>query len=177
MLERAREILEAGPSAPREMMDALQESRLALERQREMAERRLLKTQNLQKAAEEKERHLEKKGRRLDREAERTVDEAMKELARRADPHLRALRNVPKALLGDFHALEEIVRGSVSKTTLANRRRDFIASLKKGDEVFVPRFDARCKIRKFIREEEKLVVMVGMMPMEVGYDEVAIGEE
>jgi DNA mismatch repair protein MutS2 len=174
VLERARAILEAGPSAGRELMEALQKSRRALEEQRELAERRLRKTRNLQQAAEEKHRHLEKKGQRLDREAETTVDDAMKELRERVEPHLRALQNVPKSLLPHYRELAEILRGSVAGTSLASKRRDFIAGLKKGDEVFVTRFESRCRIRKFLREEEKIVVMVGSLPVEVDYDDVAI---
>ena len=149
-------------------------SRRALEEERQRAEKHLRRSKNLEKAAEERQRHLDKKRNRIDREAEATIDESMKGLAERAEPHLRALQNVPKALLDDYRALADLLRGSVKDTSLAKKRRDRIAELRKGDEVFVPRFEQACKIRKFVREKELIVVMVGALQVEIGYDEIAL---
>ena len=65
------------------------------------------------------------------------------------------------------------LRRAVRESSLGKKRREHIESLKKDDQVYVPRFGAFCRIAKFHRDEERLTVLVGKLPTEIGYDEIS----
>ncbi len=178
VLARARTELKAHEERPEhEMIQKLQESRQKLEATRSESEKHLIRSKNLAKSAEEKQRHLEKKSRRIKTEAEGVIDTVLKELQADLAPYLRQLANVPKTLKPAVQKVEEILAATFQSTTLSERRRQYIAALKKQDEVFVPRFGQKCRIRKIHRTQEKLTVVVGKMTMEINYDDVAIYSE
>lgn len=175
VVERARAALEEGADQEekKEVIDQLLESRRAVEDVRARSEKHLNRSKNLQKAAEEKQRHLEKRERRLSREAEDIVDESLRGLVADVDPLLRELQNVPKALKPAVEKLADRIRHARRETSVGKRRREFIAGLKKQDEIWVPRLGQVCTIRKFNRGEELITVKVGNMTMEIAYDDVS----
>ncbi|MFT7617439.1 MAG: DNA mismatch repair protein MutS2 [Planctomycetota bacterium] len=175
ILDRARKELAANEERPEhEMIQKLQESRQDLEATRKVSEKHLLRSKNLAKSAEEKQRHLEKKSRRINNEAEGVIDVVLKELRVQLAPLLRQLGNVPKPLKATVEKIEEILLDTSKGTSLADRRRQYIATLKKQDEIYVPRLGQKCRIRKFHRTDEKITVMMGSMTMEIAYEDVGI---
>lgn len=177
ILDQARAELKAHGERPEhEMIQMLQESRQELEATRTASEKHLQRSKNLAKSAEEKQRHLEKKSRRINNEAEGVIDTVLKELRAGLAPYLRKLQNVPKALKPTVEKVEEILAATQQGTSLADRRRQFIATLKKQDEVYVPRFAQKCRIRKFHRAEEKLTVLMGKMTVEISYQDVGLSD-
>ncbi len=175
ILEAARAELEAGGSRDEtEFIEKLQESRVALERTRAESERHLQRSKNLARAADERQRHLEKKARRIGGEAENVIDDALRRLLAEVDPELRELGNVSKALKPAYDRLRAKLEGALRGTSLSEKRREYIAGLRKQDEIWVPRFGQKCVIRKFNRGEETITVMMDKIAVEIGYDEVGL---
>lgn len=177
VLDRARKELSAHEDRPEhEMIQKLQESRQELEATRKVSEKHLLRSKNLAKSAEEKQKHLEKKSRRIKNEAEGVIDVVLKELRNELAPLLRQLANVPKPHKSIVEKIEAVLLATFKGTSLSDRRRQYIATLKKQDEVYVPRLGQKCRIRKFHRADEKITVMMGNMTVEIVYDDVGIIE-
>jgi DNA mismatch repair protein MutS2 len=173
IIAQARAILAAALRPDHDIVEKLLESRQALEKTRQESEQHLQKSRNLAKAAEERIRHVEKRELRVEREADEVIDETLKTLAERMTPLLRELASVPNALKPAVQALHGLLRDAVKSSSVGEKRREYIATLKKDDQVFVPRFGQLCRVRKFDRQEEKLTVLVGKMAFEIAYDEVS----
>jgi hypothetical protein len=95
------------------------------------------------------------------------------ELAQAARPHLNALKNVPRALTPDVQALEELVGKKRELKSVAERRREFLTNIRREDQVYVPRFQQLCRVKKLNRAEEKLTVQLGALPVEISFDDVS----
>ena len=173
IVEAARRRVDPTAKAGAELVDRLLESRVALEKTRQESETQLQKSKNLAKAAEERIRHVEKRELRVEREADEVIDETLKGLNAELDQPLRELGNVPKQWKAAVDAVRAALRRAVRDSSLGKKRREHIETLKKDDQVFVPRFGAFCRIAKFHRDEERLTVLVGKLPTEIGYDEIS----
>ncbi|MCB9831860.1 MAG: endonuclease MutS2 [Planctomycetes bacterium] len=175
ILDAARRELETGGRRDEtELIEKLQESRIALERTRAESERHLQRSRNLAKAAEERQRHLEKKAQRIGGEAENVIDDTLRRLLLDIDAELRELGNVPKALRPAYDRLRDKLRSASRGTSLAEKRRAYIATLRKQDEIYVPRLGQNCIVRKFNRAEETISVLMGKLVVEISYDEVGL---
>ena len=173
ILDRAANLVSTAGRPTEEMIDQLMESRVALEKSRRESDQRLNRSRNLEKAASERIRHLEKREGRLEREADQLADSVVRDLQVKADPFLRELGNVPKALKPAADGLRRIIGEALKETSLGKKRRAFIETLKKGDRVWVPKFEQYGFVRKFHRGDEKISVEVGKMTMEIAYDDVS----
>ena len=71
----------------------------------------------------------------------------------------------------------ELVDALISKKhelkTVADRRREFLAGVRKDDQVWVPRFQQHCRVRKINRSDERLTVQLGALTVEIPFDDVS----
>lgn len=172
VIERARALLGDGRERESELLDALADARTASERARVRAEEHVHeRARELAAATEELARAREERG-RLEREAEAEVRRVTDELRTAAEPHLAALGNVPPALRPHTEALGALFADHLRFSAFAERRRAFLSGLKRHDHVWVPRFGQTCRIEKLDRKGERLTVRVGLMSMDVGFDDV-----
>ena len=76
-------------------------------------------------------------------------------------------------------ALEKVLDGleqAVGDAPLTERRRDFVAGLKKGATVWLPRFKKRCQVARVHKERRELEVVLGKHRMTVAFDDVTFYE-
>ena len=59
---------------------------------------------------------------------------------------------------------------------MTQRRADFLAKLKKGDEVWLPRFKKRCVVKRLFRDKGELTVRLGIADMKVAFADVTFYE-
>ncbi|MCA9323208.1 MAG: endonuclease MutS2, partial [Planctomycetes bacterium] len=174
VIGRARAIVDQGGRPTEEVIETLLESRRSLEATRSRSERHLVRSQNLQKAAEERQRHLEKRERRIEAEAHRVLDDTLRELLAAAESPLRELASAPQALRPAVAQLRTLLVAAHREGRVGRRRRDYIATLRKQDPIWVPRLGQVCRVRKINREAETLNVQVGSLTMDIVFDDVSI---
>lgn len=173
VIDSARATLDEGATPGADIIDDLTRSRRSVEERRQEAEQHLEKSRNINRAAEEKLRHAEKKGQRTQREAESLLDDVLRTLQREARAHLADLQSVPGPLKPRVHALGRLINEAVKHTSVGQRRRDLLDSLKKNDTVYIPRFTQTCRIQKIHRADEELTVAVGNLTMRIPFDDIS----
>ena len=156
-----------------ELIDRLRDARVAAEEARRTAEDMLADARkNLDEAARRLKDAEAEKG-RLEAEADASLRRQFSELETALRPHLNALKNVPKALVVEVERVEALLREKSRLPALADRRREHLAGLKKDDQVYVPKFGKLCRVKKMNRSEERLTILVGILPMEIGFDDIS----
>jgi DNA mismatch repair protein MutS2 len=169
----AASILSGERDVSHELIEGLATSRQAVEAARRSSEDLLAEARTrLQEAEGELARATQEKT-RLEAEANAELERNFSELAQAARPHLNALKNVPRALTPDVQAIEELVGKKRELKTVAERRREFLASIRKEDQVWVPRFQQLCRVKKLNRAEERLTVQMGGLVVEISFDDVS----
>ena len=97
----------------------------------------------------------------------------MRETRDRLMPLIARLKSVPKTHLPVLEELERALEAALSLTPLGAKREEFARSLKKEDEVYVPKFRERCRVKKVNKGERSLTVLLNGIAMEIGFDDVS----
>jgi DNA mismatch repair protein MutS2 len=159
--------------ATHELVDRLRDARVAAEDARRSAEDHLAEARAARAEAEARLAEAEAERGRLETEFDASARRQFAELEAALRPRLNALKNAPRALQDDVAAIERVLRDKATPPSLAARRREHLAELKKDDVVYVPKFGKLCRVKKMNRAEERLVVTVGVVTMEIGFDDVS----
>lgn len=173
VVDRAYELTSNQEARAEELMQDLMVSRVAAERSRQKSADLVEESREKLLAAETALGEAEASRGRIEREAEAEVARILGDFVQAARPHLNALKNVPKALLKPLHELEDLLGTRLHTKAFAARRREFLSTLKKHDEVYVPRFGQICRIEKLQRSDERLSVKVGGISMQIDFDDVS----
>ena len=176
LVDRAEERLESGSGDVEALMDQMRGTRLEAERLRSEAEERNVQLARRLAEVDEVRAALDVKRGHLEAEAQRGLEERVArtrtwlERARALLPRLpRELRDEVAELLG---GIEEALEGA----SLTDRRRAFLAGLKKDSIVWLPRFKKRCAVTRIFRERRELGVRLGKREMTVSFDDVTFYE-
>jgi DNA mismatch repair protein MutS2 len=173
VVDEAERILSGERDVSHELIEGLAVSRQQVEAARRSSEDLLAEARAKLEGAREELAKAERERARLEAEANEELRRSFAELEQAARPHLNALKNVPRALAADAAALEELVGKKRELKTVADRRREFLARVRKDDQVWVPRFQQHCRVRKLNRAEERLTVQLGALSVEISFDDVS----
>jgi DNA mismatch repair protein MutS2 len=173
VVDRAHELTSNREVRAEELMHELMVSRVAAEQSRQKSADLVEESREKLRAAEAAFGEAEASRGRIEQEAEAEVARILDDFVQAARPHLNALKNVPKALQEPLRELEDLLGTRLHTTAFAARRREFLSSLKKHDEVYVPRFGQICRIEKLHRRDERLSVKVGGISMQIDFDDVS----
>lgn len=173
VVDAARELAADKEGRADELMRELMVARVEAERSRQRSADLVEESRVKLKAAESALVDAEESRGRIEQEAEAEVARILEAFTKDARPHLNALKNVPKALREHVTRLEGLFTTGLHTESFASRRREFLAALKKHDEVYVPRYSQICRIEKLQRSEERLTVRVGGISMQIGFDDVS----
>jgi DNA mismatch repair protein MutS2 len=157
----------------REIISRMERSRRRVERERRRTERVRRKAQVEAQALEDRRAELEAERAAFQLEAELEVERATREARDRLLALLRRLANVPRSHQAAVQDLEAEVELLVARTPLGARREAFAISLRKDDEVYVPKFRARARVRKVDRSGRSLTVLLDGLPVQIGFDDVS----
>ncbi|MBL8750524.1 MAG: endonuclease MutS2 [Planctomycetes bacterium] len=83
------------------------------------------------------------------------------------------LLNAPAPWGDKARAAKAVVDGMLKRAALHRRRMQFCATLKKGDPVFLARWNRVCAVQKIDRVRELIVVDYGNMRVEVPFEDVS----
>ena len=75
--------------------------------------------------------------------------------------------------------MDELVlgfEGALGDAALSDRRASFLAGLKKGDHVWLPRFKKRCQVTRIKRAQREIDVRLGQRELSVSFDDITFYE-
>ncbi len=176
VVERAAERLgRAGGEAP-DWMHELRGLRLEAERMRAQAEERALEVERERAVLAGERDELAARKLQLEAEAQRGIEER---LARSVEWVARGRSLLPQIPPGQRAEVERVLAGlaeALGDAALSDRRASFLAGLKKGSLVWLPRFKKRCQVTRIHKEKRELEVKLGARELRVSFDDVTFYE-
>jgi len=176
IVERAKERLVRRDEELTLLMADMRNARTQAEKARGAAESRLEDAERMRVEAIEQKRALEQKSELLEAEAQQSIEERVRNAARVLERARALLEQLPAAQRGAMQQALAELEGELSGSALSARRAEFLATLKKGSFVYVPRYKQRLVVQKVDRAARELTVQLGSMRMSVSFDEVSAWE-
>ena len=173
IVHRARALAKRRGASERGMIQQLQQSRRAIEDDRETAHRLRKEAEQVMAEAKKELQAARQKARAGRREAEQEIDEHAHRLRSRVLEGLRKLRNAPAPFADKAGEVEALLEAEVERTPLAARRLEFARSLKRDDLVYCIPFGEKCKVRSTNKTRKRLEVVLGHAIVEVSFDDVS----
>lgn len=109
----------------------------------------------------------------LQEEADGVVETELRAAQAALQPGLLALQSAPGKHGEQARALKVVVDGLLKAAALHRRRMRFCHALKKGDQVFLPRWSRLCVVHKVDKVKEVVAVDYGKVRMEVPFEDVS----
>jgi len=169
---RARQAVERTRGRDTELIAELEQSRKAIEDDREQAHLLRRDAEDLRGKVEAALRAAEAKAKASRREAEQEIDEHLRRVRARLAEALRPLQNAPAPFADRARAVAETLEAEFQRTPLAAKRLEFARGLHKDDFVHVISLGAACRVRSVHRTRQRLEVVFGHAVVEVGFDDV-----
>jgi DNA mismatch repair protein MutS2 len=173
VVQAAEEEIALAAEPTRDIIRRMEHSKRRVEKERRRAER---ERRRVQSDAQEYERRLDEvvaQKQALQAEADVEVDKLLRAARSEIEPLLVRLRNVPQAHRALVDELEGKVDLLLTSTPLGAKREAFARSLRKEDEVFVPKFRGRGKVQRINKGERTLTVLLNGIPTELSFDDVS----
>jgi DNA mismatch repair protein MutS2 len=173
VVARARELLGVRDRTLDHIIERVQVARRDAE-----ADRR--RTADLTRAVEQQQSKLDerlaeavRKENWLQEEADGVVEAELRAAQAALAEPLTALLSAPGQHGERARGLKVVVDGLLKNAALHRRRMRFCHGLKKGDQVFLPRWRRTCAVHKVDKVREVLVVDYGNVKMEVPFEDVS----
>jgi DNA mismatch repair protein MutS2 len=173
VVARARELLGVRDQTLDHVIERVQVARRDAE-----ADRR--RTADLTRAAAAKQEELEdrlaqavRKENWLQEEADGVVESELRAVQAALQEPLAALASAPGLHGERARALQKVVDGLLKRAALHRRRMQFCHALKKGAQVYLPRWGRVCAVHKVDRVRELITVDYGKVRLEVPFEDVS----
>lgn len=173
VVARARELLGKRDRTLDNLIERVQIARRDAEADRQ-------KTADLSRAVAEQQTQLQsrladavRKETWLQEEADGVVETELRRAHAALQESLTALQSAPGVHGERARALKGIVDGMLKQAALHRRRMAFCQALKKGDQVFLPRWRRLAAVHKVDRVREQVTVEYGNVKMDVPFEDVS----
>jgi len=175
IVDRAREHL-GGGGEDAGLLDEVRRLRMEAERLRAEAEQRVvdLEHERAQQGAERE--RLDARAAQMEAEAQRGIEERVARARALLERARLLLPQLPPAQRPGLAELFEALSAALGDAALSDRRSSFLAGLKKGELVWVPRFKKRCQVTRIYKEKRELDVKLGQRDLRVSFDDVTFYE-
>lgn len=155
-----------------ELINQIQATREDAEQKRSAAQSILDEADATRSEAAERLRRVEEEGRQLRKQADREIDDSMQAIRRVIEEFATGMQNAPAAWSQKAKTLAERVTELASGTAMAQRHADFIAALRRGDNVYVVPFRREGIVERIRKSRQTVVVLVDSKEVEVPFREV-----
>ena len=176
VLARARERLERRDRELFELIAEVRGTREHAEELRTRAEARLLEVSRSRAELSVQAQALSERGAQLAAEAQRALEERVGEARRALEGARGLLDQIPLPAARELAQAFESAAEALAGATLTERRRAFLAGLKKGELVWVPRLKQRCVVARIDRAKGQVSVRLGRMRVELAFDDITWSE-
>lgn len=172
IVARAEERLERRDAELSELMAEVRVARTHAERVRSEAEERLEDVSRASRDVEEARAAVERKGELLEAEAQRGIEDRVRASRRALEKARSLLDQLAPAQRAAMDEALRVLDTEITGAALSERRAGFLAGLKKGSWVYLPRFRQRVPVLKVDRRTRVITVHMGAARMEVSFDDV-----
>jgi len=138
------------------------------------------RTADLSRSAEARQSELEtrlaeavRRENWLQEEADGVVEHELRAAKAALEEHVTALQNAPGQHGDRARALKQVLDGLLGQARVHRRRMQFCHGLKKGDQVFLPRWHRACAVQKVDKVREVVTVDYGKVKMQVPFEDVS----
>ena len=169
---QARSLLETESDGTSELINEIQATREDAERKRAEAQSVLDEVKQVRTSAAEKLREAREKGRRLQQQADHEIDDAMQSVRRLIGAFAKEMQNAPRLWSEKAEQLAGQVSQLAAGTLLAQRHAAFVASLRRGDSVYVIPFKREAVVERIRRKRGTIVLFVDSKQVEVTLAEI-----
>lgn len=173
VVDQATALLATEADGTSELINQIQATREDAERKRTKAQSILDEAHAVRSEAAERLQRIEEEGRQVQKQADREIDESMQTIRRVVDEFAAGMHNAPVVWSEKAKSLAERVAELASGTAMAQRHADFIASLRRGDGVYVVPFRREGIVERIRKSRGTIVVLVDSKEVEVPFREVA----
>ncbi|HEB52624.1 MAG TPA: endonuclease MutS2, partial [bacterium] len=173
IVARARELLGKRDQTLDHLIERVQVARRDAEQDRQRTAARSRKVERQQSELEEKLAEAQRRENWLQEEADGVVEEELRKAHAAMHAGLTALTQAPGPHGARARALQKLADGLLQKAAVHRRRMAFCHRLKKGDQVFLPRWGRSCPVRKVDKVKEIVVVDYGRVRMDVPFEDVS----
>ena len=173
IVARARELLGKRDQTLDNLIQRVQVARRDAEADRQATADRSRQVTQQHTDLEERLAQAVRKENWLQEEADGVVEAELRRAHASMDKSLTALTQAPGQHGERARELKKVVDGLLKDAALHRRRMAFCHGLKKGDQVFLPRWGRLCKVHKIDKVREIAFVDYGKVRMEVPYEDVS----
>lgn len=173
VVQRARELLGKRDHTLDHLIERVQVARRDAEadRQRSADLTRAVSEQHAQ--LEERKAEARRKENWLQEEADGVVEAELRRAQSALQEHVTALLSAPGVHGERARSLRAIVDGLLKQSALHRRRMSFCHGLRKGDQVYLPRWRRLCLVHKVDKVREQITVDYGNVKMEVPFEDIS----
>ena len=157
----------------REIISRMEKSRRRVEKERRRVERVRRRVQGTAKEYDQRLQELDAERQAIELEADIELDRHMRAAKERLQRWLSQLQNLPQSHRNVVEGLTKEVEQLVAQTPLGEKREAFARALKRDDEVYVPKFRERARVRKIDKGGRTLTVILNGLPVEIDFDDVS----
>lgn len=172
IIGKAQSLLAEQADGTAELINQVQSTREAAERNRAETQKTLDEARQLQKAASEQLARVREEGERLKAQADEEIDNAMREVRRLIHEFAAQMQNAPKPWSERAGELAEKVSEMAAGTPLAVRHMKFIESLRAGDTVYLIPFRRECVVDRVHRRRKTVVLLMQSKQLEVPFEDI-----
>lgn len=174
LLDRAQRLLDATKSGERDELFAdLARTRADIEGLRGRTEERLNEVEAEKLQLLEERAGAERAARLLVKEAQQGLEERLRSTKPFLERAQKLLPQLPKAARLELEAVLDELNTALVGSTLDDTRKQFLASLKKGDHVWVPRYRKRCQVVRIFKDKRRVTVRLARQDLELGFEEIS----
>lgn len=173
VVERARELLGVRDTSLQEVIQRVQDVRRDAEADRQQAAERSKQLQQKAGKLDEEITAVQRKQEWLQEESDSVVANELRTVQQSLLEGLTPLLSAPGAHGERARALQKIVQAMQKTTAMHRRRMTFCHQLKKGDQVFLPKWGRVCLVHKVDKVRESVSVDYGNVKMDVPFEDVS----
>ena len=173
VIAAAQEEISREEAPTREIISQMERSKRRVEKERRRAEKVRKRVQGEKREYEDRLSEIETRREMLDLEADLEVDRLVREAKAKLESIAARLKSVPNSHRPVVDELLEALDQLLIATPLGEKREAFAKGLRKGDPLFVPKFDAHVTVRKINKGERVVTVLIGGIPTEISFDDIS----
>ena len=173
VVSKAKSLLEKQVDGSTELINQVQMTREAAERNRQETQATLEEANHIkQKVSEELER-INEEGRSLKNQADEEIESSMRQIRQVLDDFKTGMQNAPSTWRERADEFSEKVFALAANTPLAVRHARFVEALRAGDNVFVMPFKREAIVHRVRRKRRKVVLFMEGKQLEVSFDDIS----
>ncbi len=170
---KAKLLLEQQSDGSTELINQVQMTREAAERNRLETQQALEEAKHEKQRASEELDRVQEEGRRLKNQADEEIENSMRQIRQVLNEFTARMQNAPTTWKGHADELAEKVSALSARTPLAVRQARFVEALQSGDSVHVISFKREAIVHRIRRKRRRVVLLVEGKQLEVAFDDIS----